>query len=100
MPSDLEVVDVTRNSVALTWKKPTYNSGDVIQGYKIEKKGKTSSKWIRSVPGISHINGFRLNLSGKFECDCMIPKTKIDGIRSFCALALNSKANTSISSNA
>lgn len=53
VPCDLEVGDVTRTSVVLTWRKPTFDGGDHISGYKIEKKGKSSSRWIRYVLNFS-----------------------------------------------
>lgn len=43
-----EIILITRNSVNLKWKEPTYNGGNAVFGYFIEQKDLNSILWTRS----------------------------------------------------
>ena len=47
VPKDLEVTEVTDDSVTLEWSPPVSNGGAPIIGYPIERKEPGRSQWIR-----------------------------------------------------
>uniref|UniRef100_A0A6I8QSE0 Titin n=1 Tax=Xenopus tropicalis TaxID=8364 RepID=A0A6I8QSE0_XENTR len=44
-PGKITLVDVTRNSVSLTWEKPEHDGGSRILAYIVEMQSKGSEKW-------------------------------------------------------
>lgn len=46
-PTSVDVTDITGDSMSLTWCKPTSDGGSPIIGYVIERREKTSMRWIR-----------------------------------------------------
>uniref|UniRef100_A0A803T7W6 Titin n=1 Tax=Anolis carolinensis TaxID=28377 RepID=A0A803T7W6_ANOCA len=44
-PGKITLLDVTRNSVSLTWEKPEHDGGSRILGYIVEMQSKGSDKW-------------------------------------------------------
>uniref|UniRef100_H2YFD0 Titin n=1 Tax=Ciona savignyi TaxID=51511 RepID=H2YFD0_CIOSA len=48
-PDRLEVVDVTKSSVALQWRKPDIDGGSKILGYVIESLEKDQNKWMKRI---------------------------------------------------
>uniref|UniRef100_A0A8C4YLG6 Titin n=1 Tax=Gopherus evgoodei TaxID=1825980 RepID=A0A8C4YLG6_9SAUR len=44
-PGKITVLDVTRNSVSLSWEKPEHDGGSRILGYIVEMQSKGSEKW-------------------------------------------------------
>uniref|UniRef100_H2YLF4 Titin n=1 Tax=Ciona savignyi TaxID=51511 RepID=H2YLF4_CIOSA len=48
-PDRLEIVDVTKSSVALQWRKPDIDGGSKILGYVIESLEKDQNKWMKRI---------------------------------------------------
>uniref|UniRef100_A0A663MAW7 Titin n=1 Tax=Athene cunicularia TaxID=194338 RepID=A0A663MAW7_ATHCN len=44
-PGKITLLDVTRNSVSLSWEKPEHDGGSRILGYIVEMQSKGSEKW-------------------------------------------------------
>nr|3LPW_A Chain A, A77-A78 domain from Titin [Homo sapiens]3LPW_B Chain B, A77-A78 domain from Titin [Homo sapiens] len=44
-PGKITLMDVTRNSVSLSWEKPEHDGGSRILGYIVEMQTKGSDKW-------------------------------------------------------
>uniref|UniRef100_A0A8D2J9G9 Titin n=1 Tax=Varanus komodoensis TaxID=61221 RepID=A0A8D2J9G9_VARKO len=44
-PGKITLLDVTRNSVSLTWEKPEHDGGSRILGYIVEMQSKGSDRW-------------------------------------------------------
>ncbi|OBS73253.1 hypothetical protein A6R68_12170, partial [Neotoma lepida] len=44
-PGKITLMDVTRNSVSLSWEKPEHDGGSRILGYIVEMQSKGSDKW-------------------------------------------------------
>uniref|UniRef100_A0A803Y085 Titin n=1 Tax=Meleagris gallopavo TaxID=9103 RepID=A0A803Y085_MELGA len=44
-PGKITLLDVTRNSVSLSWEKPEHDGGSRILGYIVEMQSKGSDKW-------------------------------------------------------
>ncbi len=47
-PNNLQISDITKNSVSLVWQKPNYDGGSPITGYIIEKKESLGAKWSKA----------------------------------------------------
>ncbi|CAF4928035.1 unnamed protein product, partial [Rotaria socialis] len=45
-PGQPQSTEITNNSVALTWDKPTSDGGGPITGYYIEKREENTDKWV------------------------------------------------------
>lgn len=45
-PENLKVGEVTKNSIELTWSKPSSDGGSPIKGYRIEKRNPKNMKWV------------------------------------------------------
>lgn len=45
-PRSLDVTEVTKDSVTLTWQAPTADGGAPITGYTIEKRDASKNNWI------------------------------------------------------
>lgn len=45
-PSKVQVVDMSKNTVTLSWARPNKDGGDKIQGYIVEYK-KTGEHWAK-----------------------------------------------------
>lgn len=45
-PSKPDIVDTERNKVRLSWERPSSDGGSKIQGYSVEYKEPSSSKWL------------------------------------------------------
>ncbi|KAI8485779.1 Titin-like, partial [Branchiostoma belcheri] len=46
-PLNIKVSDVTKESMRITWDKPAEDGGSEITGYVVEKKERTSNRWMR-----------------------------------------------------
>ena len=46
-PTNITVVDITRSTVTLEWDGPRHDGGSRIQGYYIEKRQGSWSRWVR-----------------------------------------------------
>ena len=46
-PTEVEVINVTKSSVTIRWKKPAYDGGSKITGYNIEKSDSTTGRFTR-----------------------------------------------------
>ncbi|XP_077862134.1 twitchin-like [Saccoglossus kowalevskii] len=44
-PRNLDVGDVTKNTITITWKPPEYNGGTPIRSYVVERKEEGTEKW-------------------------------------------------------
>ncbi|XP_070535071.1 twitchin-like [Ptychodera flava] len=44
-PRNLEVGDVTKSTITITWKAPEYNGGTPIRGYVIDRKEDGTDRW-------------------------------------------------------
>lgn len=48
-PSIPEVVTITKNSMTVTWCRPTADGGSDINGYYLEKRDKKSLRWFKVI---------------------------------------------------
>uniref|UniRef100_A0AAY4B5Q8 Titin n=1 Tax=Denticeps clupeoides TaxID=299321 RepID=A0AAY4B5Q8_9TELE len=46
-PSDVEVSNITKDSMVITWERPTKDGGNPIQGFIVEKRDKEGVRWTR-----------------------------------------------------
>lgn len=46
-PTEVEVSTVTKDSMVVTWERPTNDGGSAIQGYVVEKRDKDGVRWTR-----------------------------------------------------
>uniref|UniRef100_A0A4W5NRM3 Titin n=1 Tax=Hucho hucho TaxID=62062 RepID=A0A4W5NRM3_9TELE len=47
-PGTPEAIDITRNHVTLSWKKPQYDGGSLITGYVVERKKLPDGRWMKA----------------------------------------------------
>uniref|UniRef100_A0AAZ3NSD8 Titin n=1 Tax=Oncorhynchus tshawytscha TaxID=74940 RepID=A0AAZ3NSD8_ONCTS len=47
-PGTPEAIDITRNHVTLSWKKPQYDGGSLITGYVVERKKLPDARWMKA----------------------------------------------------
>ena len=57
-PVNVEVVDITRSTCLVRWKKPEYDGGQKIVGYSVEKRDHPGTKWSRASFNIIPENEF------------------------------------------
>ncbi|KAI4788999.1 hypothetical protein KUCAC02_035501 [Chaenocephalus aceratus] len=46
-PKEVEVSTITKDSMVVTWERPTSDGGNSIQGYVVEKRDKDGVRWTR-----------------------------------------------------
>lgn len=64
-PSDVEVSNITKDSMVVTWERPTNDGGNAITGYIIEKRDKEGVRWTRcNKRGVSEL---RFRVTGLLE---------------------------------
>lgn len=64
-PSIPEVATITKNSMSVTWSRPTVDGGSDISGYYLEKRDKKSLRWFKVIK--ESIRDTRQKVSGLTE---------------------------------
>lgn len=59
---NLRIIDITKNTVTLSWEKPNYDGGSPITGYIIEKKEGSSSRWFKA--NLTNVTDTRFTVTG------------------------------------
>uniref|UniRef100_A0A8D8XJU1 Twitchin n=1 Tax=Cacopsylla melanoneura TaxID=428564 RepID=A0A8D8XJU1_9HEMI len=49
-PSKPEAVDVDKDHIKIKWQQPISNGGSAIKGYEVERRERTSGRWIKLTP--------------------------------------------------
>ena len=80
-PVDVEVVDITRSTCLLRWKKPQYDGGQKIVGYLVEKRDYPIGRWTRASFNIIPENEFLVTgLTGGSQYEFQIVAKNAAGI--------------------
>ena len=47
-PANVQVTEVTKNSVCLAWQRPPYDGGSKITGYSVEMRDGPKGRWVKA----------------------------------------------------
>lgn len=64
-PTNVEVSTITKDSMVVTWERPTNDGGSPIQGYIVEKRDKDGVRWTRC--NKRNISELRFRVTGLLE---------------------------------
>uniref|UniRef100_A0A8C7I473 Titin n=1 Tax=Oncorhynchus kisutch TaxID=8019 RepID=A0A8C7I473_ONCKI len=64
-PGTPEAIDITRNHVTLSWKKPQYDGGSLITGYVVERKKLPDARWMKA--SFTNVIDTQFTISGLTE---------------------------------
>ena len=67
-PRDLEIVEITKSSVDLRWKKPESDGGAKITGYIIERMEASHARWLKC--NFSNVMQCHYTVTGLVENEC------------------------------
>uniref|UniRef100_A0A8B9LRH7 Titin n=1 Tax=Astyanax mexicanus TaxID=7994 RepID=A0A8B9LRH7_ASTMX len=64
-PTDVEVSNITKDSMVVTWERPSSDGGNPISGYVIEKRDKEGVRWTRCNKRV--VSELRFRVTGLLE---------------------------------
>uniref|UniRef100_A0A8C1S6F9 Titin n=1 Tax=Cyprinus carpio TaxID=7962 RepID=A0A8C1S6F9_CYPCA len=64
-PSNVEVSNITKDSMVITWERPTNDGGNAIAGYIVEKRDKEGVRWARCNKRV--VSELRFRVTGLLE---------------------------------